>query len=102
MFSNLCYHLLISTLFKKNVMDSYKFNMIQGKFKKEDALEILTKIIDVKVKFHEDKIRLSDNEEDIKMRENRIKDLQRHLYEARIYISKKGNMAEIEGFIKIQ
>ena len=60
-----------------------KINIIKGKFKPDEALSIITKMIDVKIKFQEEKIKTSDNEEDIKMRENRIKSLQKELYESR-------------------
>lgn len=53
--------------------------LIKGTYSKEDALEIVQQIIQVKIKFHEEKIALSDSEEDIKMREKRIKDLQNDL-----------------------
>lgn len=57
--------------------------LIKGNFKTQDALLILSQLVDVKIKFHEDKIDLSQNEEDIKMRESRIKELQKHLKETR-------------------
>lgn len=53
--------------------------LIKGTYSKEDALEIVQQIIRVKIRFHEEKISLSDQEEDIKMRERRIKDLQHDL-----------------------
>lgn len=54
--------------------------LIKGTYSKEDALEIIKQIIQVKIKFHEERIILSDSEEDIKMRERRIKDLHNDLY----------------------
>lgn len=62
--------------------------LLKGTYSKQESLNLLTKLIDVKIKFQEDKINSSDNEEDIKMRETRIKELQKNLYEARIYIEK--------------
>jgi len=59
---------------------------IQGHYSKQEAIEILTHVIHVKIKFHENKIHSTSNEEDIKMREKRIKQLQKDLYEARIKI----------------
>lgn len=53
--------------------------LIKGTYSKEDALQIVQQIIQVKINFHEEKISLSENEEDIKMREKRIKDLQSDL-----------------------
>lgn len=53
--------------------------LIKGTYSKEDALDIIQQIIQIKVKFHEEEISLADNEEDIKRREKRIKDLQSDL-----------------------
>lgn len=53
--------------------------LIKGTYSKEDALEIVQQIIRIKIQFHEEKISASDHEEDIKMREQRIKDLQNDL-----------------------
>lgn len=57
--------------------------LLKGKFSQSEALDILTQLIYVKIKFHESKIEKSDNEEDIKMRENRIKQLLQDFYEAK-------------------
>ena len=50
---------------------------IKGHFTKQEAIEILTHVIHVKIRFHENKIHSTSNEEDIKMREKRIKQLQK-------------------------
>lgn len=57
--------------------------LLKGNFSQSEALDILTQLIHVKIKFHESKIEKSDNEEDIKMRENRIKQLLQDFYEAK-------------------
>lgn len=70
-----------------------KINILNGNFSRKDTLELITKMIHVKVKFHEEKIASSQTEEDVKMRENRIKQLQKELYEVRNYIDTgKGNI----------
>lgn len=56
-----------------------KLQLIQGQFDARDAIDIITQLTAVKIRFHENKIQGSDSEETIKMRENRIKDLQRDL-----------------------
>lgn len=58
-------------------------HLMQGVFSSKDALDIVTQMINVKVKYHESKISNSINEEDIKMREKRIKQLQKELYDLR-------------------
>lgn len=62
--------------------------LINGHFSAPEALDILTQLVHTKVRFHENQISQSDNEEDIKTRENRIKNLQRELFEARQYLEK--------------
>lgn len=60
--------------------------LIQGQFSAKDATDLITQLIHVKIKFHEGKINHASSEEDIKMREQRIKQLQKDLYEARLFL----------------
>ena len=53
--------------------------LIKGQFDPEDAIGIITQMIHVKIKYHENKIHRNSNEEDIKFRENKIKLLQKDL-----------------------
>jgi hypothetical protein len=66
-----------------------KIQLLNGNFSGQEAIEILTKLIQVKIQFHEQKINEISGEEEIKMRENRIKKLQKELFEARLLIDKK-------------
>lgn len=61
-----------------------KTELINGSFSKEDALELITGIVSLKINYHEKMIHRSDNEEDIKMRENRIRKLQDELADFRM------------------
>jgi hypothetical protein len=61
--------------------------LINGNFSAADTMDLLTQMIHVKIKFHEGKIAGDSHEEDIKMRERRIKELQKDLYEIRKYVS---------------
>lgn len=63
--------------------------LLKGNFTQSEALDLLTQLVHVKIKFHESKIEKSDNEEDIKMRENRIKQLFQDFYEAKQLILKQ-------------
>ncbi len=76
--------------------------LIKGRFSREEALEMLTQLIHVKIKYHENKIDKSQNEEDIKMRERRIKQLQNDFYEAKLLILSKGESCELDASVKIQ
>ncbi len=75
--------------------------LIQGQFSPHDAIDIITKMVHVKIKFHEDKIQLHANEEDIKMREKRIKQLQKELFEVRSFIDGKKTNIEIHSLLEI-
>jgi hypothetical protein len=75
--------------------------LIQGQFGGKEAIELITQMIHAKVKFHENIISNDDSEEDIKMRENRIKQLQKDLFDARNYIEKKGENVSINASIEI-
>ena len=72
--------------------------LIEGQFNQKDALDLISKLIDAKIKFHENRITSICTEEDIKMRERKIKHLQKDLYEARNYIENK-KMITIESEI---
>lgn len=75
--------------------------LIQGQFSPQEAIDIITKMVHVKIKFHEDKIYSHANEEDIKMREKRIKQLQKELYELRNFITDKKTKIGIESVLEI-
>ena len=66
--------------------------LIQGQFSAKDGLNIITQMMHVKIKYHEEKIQHSSNEEDIKMREAKIKRLQKDLFEVKNYIDQAGNI----------
>ncbi|MBN8701781.1 MAG: hypothetical protein J0M08_01865 [Bacteroidetes bacterium] len=78
-----------------------KIKLIQGAFGKEDAVSLLTQIIHVKIKFHENKIQKSHNEEDIKMRESRIKQLQKELYELRSAVNSITGIVYLDSTIEV-
>jgi hypothetical protein len=78
-----------------------KIQLIEGAFEAKDALDILTKMIHVKIKFQEDKINESSNEEDINMRETRIKRLQKSLFDIRQHIEKQDGQIKIESTINL-
>ncbi len=75
--------------------------LIHGQFSAKDAIDIITQMINVKIKFHENKIAVIDGEEAIKMREKRIKDLQRDLQHAREHILVNGKSISMESAIQL-
>ena len=76
-------------------------NLISGQFPKEDALDILTRMVHAKISYHEQKIHASLNEEDIKMRENRIKQLQKDLYHCRKEMDQKEGMVRLSAQLEL-
>jgi hypothetical protein len=76
-------------------------SLIKGNFTSKEAMELITELIHVKIKFHENKIKLADQEEDIKMREKRIKQLQKELYEVKNYIDRKKESISLFGEINL-
>jgi hypothetical protein len=75
--------------------------LIQGRFNPEDAIGIITQMIHVKIKYHENKISRDSNEEDVKFRENKIKRLQKDLYDIKQHIESKGTQVAIDSKIEI-
>ena len=75
--------------------------LIQGQFNTSDAIDIITQMVKVKIKFQEEKIQHSINEEDIKMREAKIKTLQKNLFETRKYIEQAGSYISIKSDIQL-
>lgn len=73
--------------------------LIQGHFSSKDAIDIITQMIHVKVKFHENKISNTSNEEDIKFCETKIKRLQKDLSEIRKFVEEGGARINIQSEI---
>ncbi len=70
--------------------------LIKGHFESKEAIDILTQMIQVKIKFHEEKIHHTHREEDIKMREKRIKQLQHDLSEIRNHIQQQSEKISLQ------
>lgn len=74
--------------------------LVQGAFRAEDALELLSHMIHIKINYHEAKIALGTSEEDVKYRESRIKKLQQELADLRTSLRTE-ELVNLEGVIKI-
>lgn len=77
------------------------FQLINGQFNSQEALEIITQLVHVKIRYQENKIQRSSAEEDVKMREGRIKQLQKELYEFKKEIEKNVGLVNIQGAIEV-
>ena len=75
--------------------------LIQGQFNAQDAVDIITQLINVKIKFHEKKIEANDGEEATKMREKRIKDLQQDLQTVREYVFANGKSISVDSVLHL-
>jgi hypothetical protein len=67
--------------------------LIHGEFNPGDAIDLLTRMINVKIQNHEQRIAQNSSEEDIKYRESKIKGLQNELHLIRKSLNtNKGNL----------
>lgn len=79
-----------------------ELSLIQGRFRKQDAIDILTRMVHVKISFHESRIQQSSDEDDIKFRESKIKQLQRELYDSVQQIRKdEGDWIELNASVRL-
>jgi len=76
-----------------------KLSLLKGSFSKKEIETLVTEFVQVKIKFHEDKIRNSDEEETIKMRENRIIKLQNELKELRSFLNNSDSYVNVDADI---
>ena len=70
--------------------------LMQGQFKPTEAVEIISQMINIKIKYQESKITASCSEEDIKNRESKIIRLQKELNDAKNSILSKNEELKIE------
>jgi hypothetical protein len=75
--------------------------LIQGVFSSKDALELISQMMDKKIRFHESKISKSDSLEDIKYRESKIKKLQNEMDQLKKHIKSDQEHFQIESTITI-
>lgn len=79
-----------------------KIQLFEGEFNSQDAIDLITKMIKIKIQYHEEKIESNSNEEDMKRREAKIKRFQNDLDEIRSAIKEHGNQIKLESIIQIK
>lgn len=79
-----------------------KFDLIKGCFNNDEAMELLTQLLHVKIRFHENKIRQASNIEDIEHREQRIIELQKSLYETQRLVTNSNELIELTSQVSIE
>lgn len=75
--------------------------IIQGDFSTDDAVDLISQMIQLKIKFHENKIAKHGSEEDIKYRESKIKRLQKELYDLRNHMKGRNGKINVDAIIHI-
>lgn len=78
-----------------------QLQLLQGQFSAREALNILSEMIQVKIRYHEAKIGASDSEEDIHMRERRISELQNDLHQLRTTLQKGSGLVSMEAAVQL-
>ncbi|MGM9507037.1 hypothetical protein ACS5NO_04905 [Larkinella sp. GY13] len=79
-----------------------EMQLIQGQFSAQDSIQLLTEMVHVKIKYHESKIGSNSSEEDVKMREKRIKTLQKDLSDLRQAIQSSRGPVSIDSVLTIR
>lgn len=78
-----------------------QLQLLKGTFSKTEAIALISQLVEAKIKFHEQKIENDSSEEQIKMRESRIKELQQQWKALREAIAAGGGTVEAEGMIEV-
>ena len=76
-----------------------KITLLKGSFTPKELEEVITGLIMVKIKFHEDKIQNSDDAETMKMRENRIIRLQNDFNKVRSFLNSTDALINVDAEI---
>lgn len=79
-----------------------EIKLVTGSFEQREALDLITRLIDVKIRFHEERIRKSDQEEDIKQRETKIIRLQQDLYTIRQELGRSDKLVSIDAELNVR
>lgn len=77
-----------------------EIQFLNGKFSKNEASDLISQMIQLKIKYHENKILHSSTEEDIKSRETKIKFLHSELHGLRSFL--EGMDKDVSLFSKIE
>ena len=87
---------------KDNKNKTMQIQLIEGDFNKADTLELVSQMIQLKIRYHEKSIQKNSSEEDIKYRESKIKFLQDELLQLREEISRSSNHFHVHATITME
>lgn len=77
-------------------------HLLQGEFSSQDTLDLIVQLVNVKIKYHENKILKYNNEEDTKYRESKIKHLQSELAQLKNRIAEKDQSFKVSAVIHVE
>ena len=87
---------------KDNKNTAMQIQLIEGDFNKADTFELVSQMIQVKIRYHEKSIQKNSSEEDIKYRESKIKFLQDELLQLREEINRSSNHVHVHATITME
>ena len=79
-----------------------QLTLIDGAFSAAEAQELLVKMVQVKLRFHEEHIPEGSSEEDIAMRERRISRLQQELADIRSHLQSQGSSVQLHAVVEME
>ncbi|MEI8194191.1 MAG: hypothetical protein EBR91_03170 [Flavobacteriia bacterium] len=79
-----------------------KIQQLNGTINASDAVELMAHLVHLKIKYHEHRINNQSSEEDIKTREEKIKQLQKELFEFKKTFHSNTDTVTIEAILKIE
>lgn len=79
-----------------------QLTLIDGTFSAADAQELITRLVQVKIRFHEEHIHLGSSEEDVNMREQRISRLQQELTDFRAQLPLQDQPVQLQALVELQ
>lgn len=75
--------------------------LINSVYNFKDALELITHLIHIKIRYHQHRLQVKEKSEVVRMRENEIRQLQRELFEVTQLIHQNDQKVTIEVTIHI-
>lgn len=79
-----------------------ELKLIHGEYTPNEALTLVTNLVEVKVKFLENQINQQTDEADIKVRETKIKRLQAELHEYRSFVMGSSKAVNVEAIVSLK
>lgn len=75
--------------------------ILKGNYSTVETISLLEKLVSAKINFIEQKIANDSNEEDIKMRESRIKELQKNFSSIKQHLLSKAGFCSVQSTIQV-